>query len=317
MKVLALILCALVVAAATSTAGAQDKFPTKPITMIIGFAPGGLADVPLRYLSQFVSKKLGQPVIVVNKEGSGGAIALSAIKRAEPDGYTIGHFATGGVMVPHLAKVDYDPVNDFSPIIQHIDSPAGICVLADSTFKTLNEMIAHSKANPGKVSYAFAGIGTPQHVAMIQLEEVAKPGWVGVPYGGGAPVLSALLGGHVTFIAQTAEWAPHVKAGKMRLLALLTADRLEGFDAPTLKDLGYDIAAPSIIAVAGPKGIPQERVRILHDALHEGMQTPGFVEIAKKFNVTAKYRNPQDLQKYIEFVYTTSGKVLEKVPKQK
>lgn len=295
---------------------AQEKFPSKPITVIVGFAPGGLADVPVRYMAQHVSKKLGQPVLVVNKEGSGGAIALSMLKKADPDGYTIGHFATGGVMIPHLRKVDYDPVKDFSPILQMIDSPAGIAVQAESPFKTLNELIDYSKANPGKVSYAFAGVGTPQHVAMLQLEEAAKPGWVNVPYSGGAPVLTALLGGHVTFIAQTAEWAPYVKSGKFRLLALLSADRLKDFDAPTLKDIGFDIAAPSIIALAGPKGIPEDRLKILHDAFYDAIQTPGFAELMQKFNAEKKYRNPADLQKYIEFVYNSSGKALAKIPKQ-
>ncbi len=297
---------------------AEDKFPSEPITLIVGFAPGGTGDLPLRYLGETASKKLGQPVIVINKPGAGGAVALGEVKNAKPDGYTIAFLSTGGVMGAHMRKLPYDPVKDFEPVIQHTASVYGLVVQADSPFKTLEDLIAYAKKNPNKVTYSTAGASTPQHIVMLQLADAAGVKWTHIPMGGGVKAATQLLGGHVTACAGSPEWKPFVDEGRLRLIAMFGDERLEDYpDVPTLKELGYDIVAPSLYSVVGPKGIPEDRVLILHDALHEGMKTQGYKDLLKKFNLVVIHRDPKELGAYIQDLYDTSGKAISKIKKQK
>lgn len=297
----------------TSLSIAEEKFPTKPITVLVGFAPGGSMDVTARSLGDFASKTLGQPVVVINKEGSSGALALAELKNANPDGYTLAGMVTGSVITAHMAKLPYHPVQDFDPIIQHSDLLYGIVVQADSPFKTLKDLIAYAKANPYKVNYGTGGVGTPQHLAMIQLGEKVNIKWTHVPFRGAVPAITALLGGHVTFCAQTAVFKTYVQSGRLRLLASLMENRLVGYpDHPTLVELGYNIVTPSLSCIIGPKGIPKDRVQILHDCFHKGMETAAFKEVLNKFDMQLRYRNPEDLKKFIGELYESTGKIIEK-----
>jgi tripartite-type tricarboxylate transporter receptor subunit TctC len=296
---------------------AQEKFPAKPISLIVGFAPGGTGDLPLRYLADLASKKLGQPMLVVNREGGGGTVALTEITNAKPDGYTIGFLSTGGVISAHMRKIPYDPVKDLEPIIQHAVTVYGLAVRSDSPFQTLPDLITYARANPKKVTYSTAGAGTPQHLVMIQLGEVAKVKWTHIPMGGGVPAVTQLLGGHVTCASQAPEWKPYVNSGRLRLLALYTEKRMPEYpDVPTLIDLGYNITAFNLYSVVGPKGIPQERVQMLHDAFFQGMQDPGYPELLKKIDMQYGHRNPQDLKKFIKEIYDASGEILKNLEKK-
>jgi len=302
---------------ATTLCIAQEKFPTKPITLMVGFAAGGTGDLPLRFLAEPASKALGQPVVVINKVGGGGTVALGELKNSKPDGYTICFLSTGGVISSHMRKIPYHPVKDLEAIIQHGASPYGLVVQSSSPFKTLKDLIAYAKANPGKVNYSHAGAGTPQHLVMIQLAEAAGVEWTDVPMGGGVPAITALLGGHVTAAAQATEWVPYVKSGQLRLLALFTDKRMEGYpEIPTLVDLGYNIVAPSLYSVVGPRGIPKDRVKILHDALYKGMQLPEYKKLLARLKMTYTHRNSQEHKKYIEELYESSGKVVAKIKKK-
>lgn len=296
---------------------AQEKFPTKPITLLVGFAAGGTGDLPLRFLADSSSKILGQPVVVINKEGGGGTVALGELKNSKPDGYTICFLSTGGVISAHMRKLPYHPIADLQPIIQHGSSPYGLVVRSDSPFKTLKDFIAYAKANPGKVTYSHAGAGTPQHLVMIRLGESAGVEWTDVPMGGGVPAITALLGGHVTAAAQATEWGPYVDSGQLRLLASFMEKRIERYpQGPTLIEQGYDIVAPSLYSVVGPKGIPRDRVQMIHDAFYKGMELPKYKEVLKNLNMTFTHRNPQELGKYIEELYESSGKAVAKIKKK-
>ncbi len=295
----------------------EEKFPTRPITFLVGFAPGGTADLPIRYLAEFASKILGQPVTVVNREGGGGAVALGELKNAKPDGYTVGFMSAGGIMSAHMRKVPYHPVEDFSPIIQYCTPVFGFVVQANSPFKTLKDLIVYAKANPNKVTYSTTGAGSPQHLVMIQLGEEAKVEWTHVPFGGGVPAVTALLGGHVTCSTQSTVFKPYVDSGRLRLLASLMEKRLGGYpNVPTLIELGYNIVAPSFYCIVGPKDIPKDKVKVLHDCFHKGMETQGFKEVLIKLDMDFQYRDPQNLKRSIKELYESTGKIIESLRRE-
>ena len=292
---------------------AEEKFPTKQITLFVGFSPGGGGDMTSRALAEVAAKVLGQPVVVVNKPGGGGAVALGELKNIQPDGYTIGLLTTGVIISPHLRKVAYHPVNDFDAILQTNGLIYGLAVRADSAFKSLQDLIAYAQANPNKVKYSTSGAGGPQHLVMLQLGDLLNIKWTHVPFGGGVEAVSALLGGHVDCVSQTAEWKPHVISGRLRLLATYGEKRIEAFqDVPTLVDLGYNIIAPNIQCYVCPKGIPKDRLKILHDAFHKGTEDPGFRDVLKKIEQPLIYKNSHDAQLAIKEIYESTGKVIEK-----
>lgn len=296
---------------------AAEKFPDKAITLEVGYGAGGSTDLPARALAEGTSKILGQPVVVVNKPGGGSSVMLSELKNAKPDGYTLGVLSSGGILSALMRKVPYHPVNDFDCILQYSVYQYGLVVRADSPWKTLKELIAYAQANPNKVKYSTAGAGTPQHLVMVQLGEAAKVKWTHIPFGSGNEAITALLGGHVDCSAQTTEWKAQVDAGRLRLLAILMPNRMAAYpNVPTLMELGYPIAAPSIIGIVAPKGLPKERLKILHDAFHKGMQDPGFRKSLEQFDLPPVYRNSEDCAKFSKELYESSGKVIEKLEKK-
>jgi len=309
-----LVAAALALALPFSSVSAQDNFPSKPITLLVGYAPGGTSDLSMRYLAEAASKRLGQPVVVVNKPGAGGVLSLSELKAAKPDGYTISFFATGPIISSHMRQLPIDPIKDFSPIVQTSSAIYGLAVPADSPFKTLKDWLDFAASNPGKATYSTAGAGSPQHLVLVQLADKLNIKLVHVPMGGGAPAITQMLGGHVTAASQTTEWKPYVESGRARLLALYSAKRLPDFpDVPTLVDLGYDIVAPSVYAIVGPAGMPDDLVAKLHDAFHAVMQEPGYRELLKKLDLQPDYADPEGLRKLILEIHESSGKALRSV----
>jgi tripartite-type tricarboxylate transporter receptor subunit TctC len=296
---------------------AQEKFPTKPITLEVGYGAGGSTDLPARALAEAAGRILGQPVVVVNKPGGGSSVMLTELKNAKADGYTLGVLSSGGILSAHMRKVPYHPVNDFDCILQYSVYQYGLVVKADSPYKTLKDLIAYAQANPGKIKYSTAGAGTPQHLVMVQLGEAAKVKWTHIPFGSGNEAITALLGGHVDCASQTTEWKAQVDAGRLRLLAILMNQRMADYpQVPTLVELGYNIVAPSIIALVAPRGLPKDRLKILHDAFHKAMQDPGFKKSLAQFDLPLVYRNAEDCTKFSRELYESSGKLIEKLEKK-
>lgn len=282
------------------TAYPQEKYPTKPITYIVGYPPGGASEVTSRALSDAASKTLGQPVVIVTKPGGASALALTGLKSEKPDGYTIGLLPTGGVTAQHLRNVSYDCTKDFTFIMQYAYTPSGLVVQAESPWKTLKEFVDYAKANPGKIRYSTAGPGSPSHLAMEQFTRKAGIKCIHIPFEGTAPSIAALLGGHVEACADSVFWKPHVLSGKLRLLAAFEEKRI-GFapDVPTVIEAGYDITPVSLLGVVGPKGLPPHIVGILHDAYKKAMQDPDFVKVMNQMDMVFSYRDPQDFEEYI------------------
>jgi len=279
---------------------AQEKYPTKPINFIIGYPAGGTTDVCARPLVAAASKILGQPVIVVNKPGGASVVAVATLKNEKPDGYTIGILPSGAVLSQHMRKVPYDSAKDFTPIVQYAVYLYGLVVKPDSPWKTFKEFIDYAKANPGKIRYSTAGPGTPQHLVMERLALKEKIKWTHIPFEGGPPAIANLLGGHVEASSQTTEWKKNVEAGTLRLLAVYGEKRMIDFpNVPTLLELGYNIIAPSLICVVGPKGLSPQIVETLHGTFKKAMEDPNFIKMGRQLDQPVIYRGPQELGKHL------------------
>jgi tripartite-type tricarboxylate transporter receptor subunit TctC len=263
--------------AAAGDARAQAKFPDRPIRLIIPWAAGGPADAGFRILAQSVSKKLGQQVIVDNKAGASGIMGAMALQEAKPDGYTISQMHMSVLRQPLLNKqLTYNPINDLTYIQQITGFVMGVVVKADAPWKTLPELLAYAKANPGKLNWGTLGIGSTQHLAMERVG-IAQGGlsWTHAPYRGTADTLRALLGGEIDFASESSGWAPMVEAGQLRLLAVFTAQRAKRFpDVPTVKELGIDVVIDSPGGLIGPKGMDPAVVAVLADAFRAAAQEP-------------------------------------------
>jgi len=290
-----------------------QSYPSKPITLLIPWPPGGGTDLMARALCEPASKELGQPILIVNKPGGGTTIALVQVMQSPADGYTLGYITGTGIMMPHLKKVPYDVNRDFTPIMRFIEfSTLGVIVKSDSRWKTLKELIDYARANPGKLKYTSPAVGNPNHIAMESLAKETGIKWVHVPSKSSAEIITSLLGGHLDFAATSPEWKPHVLAGQLRLLATLGQKRSGTFlDTPTLIDLGYKTYAPSFGGLIGPKGLPQPIVDKLHKTFKEAMNDPNFKKTCTQFDVDPSYNSPEGLAKDVRDLSELYGKFVQ------
>lgn len=280
---------------------AQEKYPTKPITLTIGYGAGGGTDVSTRPLANAASKILGQPIVVVNKTGGATAVAMAGLKNEKPDGYNIGTLGGGGFLAPLTRKVGYDVLKDFTPIIQFALFQFGLVVRTDAPWKTFQEFIDYAKANPGKIRYSTSGVGNPQHLIMERLALKEKIKWTLIPYESGEEAVTALLGSHVEASSQTTTWKKYVDAGRFRLLAVYGEKRMDAYPTvPTLKELGHNMTAePALMALMGPKGLSLQVVETLHQAFKKAMEDPNFIRVSNQVDQPPFYRSPQELAKYL------------------
>jgi tripartite-type tricarboxylate transporter receptor subunit TctC len=265
---------------------AQARFPDRPIRLIIPWAAGGPADAGFRILAQSVSKKLGQQVIVDNKAGASGIMGAMALQEAKPDGYTISQMHMSVLRQPLLNKqLTYNPITDLTYILQITGFVMGVVVRADAPWKTLPELLAYAKANPGKLNWGTLGIGSTQHLAMERIGMAEGLSWTHAPYRGTADTLRALLGGEIDFASEASGWAPMVQAGQLRLLAVFTAERAKRFpDVPTVKELGIDVVVDSPGGLIGPKGMDPAVFAVLADAFRAAAQEPEHVKFLENMD---------------------------------
>jgi tripartite-type tricarboxylate transporter receptor subunit TctC len=290
-------------------------FPTKPVTLIVPWPPGGSTDVLLRVLAETTAKYLGQPVIVDNKPGGGGTVgAATMAATAKPDGYTVAQMPVSVFRYPYIMKVNYDPLKDFTYIIQLTGYTFGVVVKKDAPWKSFNDFMAYAKANPGKVTYATPGAGTSLHITMETLAHKQGIKWTQVPMKGGAETTPAVLGGHVTATADSTGWAPQVDSGDLRLLVTWGSKRTDKWPkVPTLKELGYGIVSNSPFGLAGPKGMDPKVVKILHDAFKKGMEDPAYLKMLDRLDMEPFYMNTNDYAKYIKEFYLEEKENMEKL----
>ncbi len=297
------------------SAALAQEFPAKPVTLIVAFPPGGSTDLTMRVLAETTQKHLGQGIIIENKPGGGGTLGPGNMAQtAKPDGYTISQAPLGLYRVPHMQKVAFDPLKDFTYIINLTGYTFGFVVRGDAPWKTFREFLDHAKANPGKVSYGSTGTGTSPHLIMEMIGSKEGIEWQHIPYKGSADGTAALLGGHITGMSDATGWAPHVDAGRFRLLVTFGAERTKRWPAvPTAKELGMGIVANSPYGLVGPKGMDPKLVKILHDAFKKGLDDPRHLASMEKYDQELFYMGPTDYAKWAADTYREERKLIERL----
>ncbi len=254
---------------------ARAEYPERPISVMVTYAAGGSMDMSTRAICAAAEKILGKPMIVENKPGGGGTVALALLANAKPDGYTLcGATDSGIIRVPQLQKMTYKPLKDFTPLIAYAQPLNTIVVRSDAPWKSMKELLDYAKKNPNKVKYSSGGVGTGMHHAMVFIDHQDGIKWIHVPYKGNADALTALMGGHVDVSSVGPESYPFARAGTVRILAIAESRRNPKFpEIPTLKELGYDFANDAFFSIVGPAGLPPEIAKKLEDAFVKAAQS--------------------------------------------
>ena len=305
-----------IAAGASQTAMAQAAaFPNRPITLIVPWPPGGSTDRHFRTLAEIAGRHLGQQVIVENKPGAGGTLGPSTMATtAKPDGYTIAQFPMGMLRVPHMQKVSWDPIRDFTFIVGLSGYTFGFTVRSDSPYKTFNEYIEAARKAPGKVDYGSTGVGTSPHLLLEEVAGNAKVSLVHVPFKGNADLQQALLGGHVMAQSDATGWDKFVDGGQMRLLVTFGEKRTKRWpNVPTAQELGYNVVSTSPYGLVGPKGMDPAVVKTLHDAFKKAMEEPRHVELLDQLNQDAWYRNGDDYAKWARETFVRDKGLIERL----
>jgi tripartite-type tricarboxylate transporter receptor subunit TctC len=311
MKTIARI-AALAFSMAAAAAYAQS-YPTRPITLIVPWPAGGSTDTHLRKLGEIASKHLGQPVIIENRPGAGGMLGPAGMAaNARPDGYTLSQLTVAAFRQPHMQKVDYDPLKDFTYIIGVSGYTFGIVVKNDSPFKTFDDFVAYAKANPGKLSYSSTGTGTSPHLLPEELAHKAGLQLLHVPYKGNADSTQALMGGHVMAQSDATGWGKFVDQGAFRLLVTFGEQRTR-WGAPTAKELGYDIVSYSPYGIVGPKGMDPKVVRIIHDAFKKASEDPENQKVLQQLDQVYWYKSPEDYAKWAAETWVSERATIERL----
>ena len=277
------------------TAEAQT-YPSRPVTFIVPWPPGGSTDIAMRLLANIAEKHLGGRIVIENKPGVTGTMGAQALAQSSrPDGYTISQMPITVFRLPHMMKTPYDPTSDFTWIIHLTGYTFGVVVRSEAPWKTWGELIAYARANPGKLTYATPGNGSSLHITMENIAQREGIKWVQVPYKGYAEGAAALLGGHVDMHSDSTGWAEQVNSGRLRLLNTWGAQRTKRWpNVPTLKELGYPIVSNSPFGIAGPKGMDPAAVKALHDAFKKALEDPEFVKTLEKYDQEPYYLNSAD-----------------------
>ncbi len=292
-----------------------QAFPAKPITLVVPWPAGGSTDRHLRALAEIASKNLGQNIIVENKPGGGGTTGLGTMAlTAKPDGYTIAQYPMGMVRLPHMQKVQWDPLKDFSFIIGISGYTFGFTVRADSPYKTFNEYIEAARKAPGKIDYGSTGTGTSPHLLMEELAGNAKVELNHVPFKGNADLTQALLGGHVMAMSDASGWNKFVDAGQMRLLVTFGEQRTKRWpNIPTAKDLGYNVVSTSPYGLVGPKGMDPAVMKTLHDVFRKAMDDPKHMELMAQLNQDIWYRSGDDYAKWARDQFAKDKSLIDRL----
>jgi tripartite-type tricarboxylate transporter receptor subunit TctC len=307
--------------AVAATALAQDNYPSRPITMIVPFPPGGVADIVGRPLAASMQKTLKQPVVVVNRTGAGGAVGMAAVAKAPADGYTVLMALSSISIFPVSDRINgkqpaYE-MNEFAPIALVTADPTVLVVRADSPYKTLKDFVDAAKANPGKINYSSSGVYGTLHVAMEIFANAAGIKLFHVPYQGGGPAVTALLGGQVEASAQgPAAAIGQIKGGKMRALASWSTERLKLLpDIPTFKELGYDAEFYIWSGMFVPVATPAPIVNKLREAVREAATSGEFKSAMEKVQTPVSYLDAPEFQKYWDRDAARLKVALEKIGK--
>jgi putative tricarboxylic transport membrane protein len=278
----------------------RAEFPTKPVSFLIPFGVGGSADLMGRALAAGAKETLGQPIVPINRPGAGGGIMYTALNAAKADGYSVGWNSTSILTTTNIGNVPFK-YTAFDNVCRIGFTAMPIAVRKDAPWKTLKELIAYAKQNPGKIKIGNAGTGSGTHLTAVMLEKVADVKVVHVPLGAKRRVPS-LLGGEVQVICvPLPEAAPQVMAGQMRLLAVSTTARDPKFpDVPSMTEIGYPVVMDLFRGISVPKGTPQSVIQKLAEAFEKGSRDEGFKKIADKKGFNISFQDHDAFESYLE-----------------
>lgn len=310
------IVAAAVAAMLPSAGHAQERFPSKPIEMIIPTAPGGGTDASLRYLSELAEAHLGQKVVILNKPGGSGAIGITALTKAKADGYTVaGVWFAPLTVAPHMLPVSYAP-EDYIPISMSVIVPLVYCVKPDFAAKSGTEFIELLRANPNKFTYGTDGVGGASQLATERLSSATNVKVRGIPFTDSGAILKNFIGGHVDiYMGVIAPIQPYVQSGEAKCLLLTTPDRNSALpDAAGLKDVNASQAGTLVWrGVIAPKGTPPDRVRVLEEAYAKAAKSQQFQDFMTKQGGLAIGSTSAEFAKTIAQDYGDFGKIIKEL----
>jgi tripartite-type tricarboxylate transporter receptor subunit TctC len=299
-----------------SAQGWSQDFPNKPITIYCGFEAGATTDLTARAMAEAGQKVLGVPVVVENKAGGGSTVAASLLASKKADGYTLAVVASSALDVRHLMLAPpYNPGKDFTFLLVYGNYVGGICVLKESPFMNLRDLEEHARKNPGTLSYSSSGIGANQQLAVEYWAKQAQVAIKHVPYKGGAPACTALIGKHVDFTAGAGIHLNYVKQGIFRMLVVTSAEgRDPDFpDVPTLKDLGYKDLPPQQYILLAPQGLPAPVSKKLEDGFRQAVYSAEFKNNLKNLSVPFSFKDRRQLEAEFQKTYDFYIQVMKDV----
>jgi len=291
-----------------------ERFPSRSITLWVPWPAGGATDVTLRLLAELASQPLGQRVLIENRGGAGGTLAMPVLQQAAPDGYTIAQMPQPVLRAPYLQKLLWDPIRDTTPILQLTGVTFGMLTHPASGVKTLDDVFALARAKPRALTVATNGVGTTPHLAMDELMASKGLTYVHVPYKGTAEQMIAVASGQVTIGLNSTGFAPFVDSGRLRLLLTLGEQRSKRWpQVPTLKELGHHIVAMSPYGLAGPRGMAHDVVQTLHDAFKLALFEPAHVAELAKYDQEPAYLGPEEYGHALREAYAAEKRNVDRL----
>ena len=291
-----------------------QAFPARPIRYICPWPAGGSTDAVIRSLADSAGKILGTTIIVDNKPGAAGVLGANELVNAKPDGYTLSQLPHGVFRVPHMQKVQFDVLKDFTWIACLTGYTFGLVVPASSPLKSIKDLVDYAKSNPEKFTYGHTGVGTSPHLAVEEFAQRAGIKLTNVPFKGNADNMQAVLGGHVMGASDATGWGPHVDAGKLRLLATYGSKRTKRWpNVPTLDELGYQTVSDSPFGVCGPKGMDPAITAKLHDAFKKTLDDPAVIATFDKYDQSVIYMNTETYTKFARDSFVSEKSTIERL----
>ena len=304
------------VPAISSTALGVDEssYPQRPITLLVPWPAGGSTDISMRILAEEAGKRLGQPVVIENRPGAGGTMAMPILQTAKPDGYTLAQLPQPVFRIVHTQKVLWDPIRDTTPILQISGYTFGIVVPVASPFRTVADMLQWARAHPGALTVGSNGFGTTPHTAMAELMDRQGLTYVHVPYKGTVEQMVAVASGQLMVGVNSTGFAPYVESGKLRLLATFGERRSKRWpDAPTMKELGLGVVAMSPYGIVGPRGLSASIVQTLHEAFKAAMNDANHRNEIAKYDQELTYLGPEDYGRVMRDTYGSEKRAVERL----